>query len=151
LIILEGLLGVACVIALKRHPSSVALAIALVAAVLASAGLLVVSLLRGDKSQSLKATAACFLAIIPSYILSFATLYLTLAHDATRQAFVATGRNIVGPGDAMYFASTVFTTTGFGDISPITPAARWAVTAQMLSGILIVAVGLGVAVERSRD
>ena len=40
--------------------------------------------------------------------------------------------------DAAYFTVTVFATVGFGDITPVTPAARAVTTVQMLGDILLV-------------
>ncbi|MEU7530570.1 potassium channel family protein [Saccharothrix sp. NPDC042600] len=40
--------------------------------------------------------------------------------------------------DAAYFAVTVFATVGFGDIAPVTGAARLAVTVQMCGGVVLV-------------
>jgi hypothetical protein len=41
---------------------------------------------------------------------------------------------------ALYFAVTVFSTVGFGDITAKTDAARLAVTAQMICDLAVVAV-----------
>jgi Ion channel len=49
--------------------------------------------------------------------------------------------------DAIYFALSTFTTTGFGDISPVSAASRLAVSIQMLGGFGIVAVGLSLALS----
>jgi hypothetical protein len=49
--------------------------------------------------------------------------------------------------DALYLATAVGTTTGFGDVRPISQLARAVVTAQMISGFGLVAFGLGVALS----
>ena len=41
---------------------------------------------------------------------------------------------------ALYFTVTVFSTVGFGDITPKTDAARLVVTVQMLSDLIVIAV-----------
>ncbi len=51
-------------------------------------------------------------------------------------------------GDAIYFAISTFTTTGFGDIRPRSGIARLTVTVQMLLGFLLVAVALVLALAR---
>jgi len=51
--------------------------------------------------------------------------------------------------DAAYFAVTVATTTGFGDIHPVSQAARAAVTCQMVTGFVLLV--LGVRALRSAD
>ncbi|NUT95780.1 MAG: two pore domain potassium channel family protein [Saccharothrix sp.] len=52
--------------------------------------------------------------------------------------------------DASYFAVTVFATVGFGDIAPVTPAARLAVTAQMCGDVVLVGGVARVVVEAVR-
>jgi len=42
--------------------------------------------------------------------------------------------------DAAYFTITVFATVGFGDITAVTPAARAAITVQMLGDVVLVGV-----------
>jgi hypothetical protein len=42
--------------------------------------------------------------------------------------------------DAMYFTVTVFSTVGFGDIAPVTEAARILVTAQMVIDLVLIGV-----------
>jgi hypothetical protein len=39
--------------------------------------------------------------------------------------------------DALYFTVTVFATVGFGDISPVSDAARIIVTVQMIADLLL--------------
>ena len=56
-----------------------------------------------------------------------------------------------GHVDALYFAATVLTTTGFGDIAPQSAAARLLVTAQMLYDMLFLAGVLAVAVKPIAD
>jgi hypothetical protein len=46
--------------------------------------------------------------------------------------------------DALYFTVTVFSTTGFGEITAKTEAARLVVTAQMIADLLIIGLGLRV-------
>jgi hypothetical protein len=50
--------------------------------------------------------------------------------------------------DAAYFSLTTFTTTGFGDISPVTSECRAIASAQMAMTFALVALGLGVFVSR---
>ena len=55
--------------------------------------------------------------------------------------------------DALYFTVTVFSTVGFGDITATGPAARVAVTVQMVADLLVIGVGLRVilgAVQQGR-
>lgn len=50
--------------------------------------------------------------------------------------------------DAIYFALATFTTTGFGDIAPVSGIARLTVSAQMVVGFVLVAVALVLALSR---
>jgi hypothetical protein len=55
--------------------------------------------------------------------------------------------------DALYFAVTVFATVGFGDISPVSQAARLLVTTQMILDLLFLGLGIRVftgAVQQAR-
>ncbi|MQS16684.1 two pore domain potassium channel family protein [Streptomyces kaniharaensis] len=69
--------------------------------------------------------------------------------------------SLAGPGDfsqpltrvdALYFAITVFTTVGFGDITPVSETARIVVSVQMLLDLVVIGVVikllLGVARKR---
>jgi hypothetical protein len=40
-------------------------------------------------------------------------------------------------GSALYFTMTVFATVGFGDIAPVTPAARAVVLGQMVGNLVV--------------
>ena len=85
---------------------------------------------------------------LPLYLLIFANLYFLLAHTAPRSFTEPLTRT-----DALYFVLTVFATVGFGDISPVTQAARLLVTGQMTGNLLLVGVALRViltAVQRGR-
>lgn len=44
--------------------------------------------------------------------------------------------------DSLYFTVTVFTTTGFGDITATTPLTRATVTAQMVVDLLVIGLGI---------
>ena len=56
--------------------------------------------------------------------------------------------------DALYFTVTVFSTVGFGDITPKSGAARIVLIVQMLADLAVLAAGLRVllgAVRRGRQ
>ena len=79
---------------------------------------------------------------VPLYMLLFATTYFVMAHtNAT--AFGAP----VSRTDAMYFSSTVFTTVGFGDITPKSEAAHLVVTAQMWLDLVFLGLVLRVVTQ----
>jgi voltage-gated potassium channel len=72
-------------------------------------------------------------AAIPLFLLVFATAYLRMA-DADAGAF----SEPLSRTDALYFAITVFSTVGFGDITPKTDLTRVATMVQMLGDLLVV-------------
>lgn len=86
---------------------------------------------------------------VPLFLLLFASVYVVMA--------TMSASNFSEPlthTDALYFTVTVFSTVGFGDITAKTEAARLVVTAQMITDLLIIGLGLRVivsAVTRSRQ
>jgi voltage-gated potassium channel len=88
-------------------------------------------------------------AAIPLFLLLFAGTYVKLA-DATAGAF----SEPLSRTDALYFTITVFATVGFGDIAPVTDAARITTMVQMVGDLLVVGVVLRVmlgAVKQGRE
>jgi voltage-gated potassium channel len=80
-------------------------------------------------------------AAIPLFLLLFAVAYVLLA-DVQPQAFSEPLSRV----DALYFTITVFSTVGFGDIVPVSDAARVATMVQMVGGLLVVGLVLRVMV-----
>jgi len=74
--------------------------------------------------------------VVPLYILAFAATYF-LAGRADNAYF---SEPMTRTG-ALYFSMTVFSTVGFGDITPKTDAARLVVTAQMFLDLLLLGFG----------
>ena len=88
-------------------------------------------------------------AAIPLFLLVFAAAYVTLA-DTQAEAFTEP----LSRTDALYFTITVFATVGFGDIAPVTDAARIITMVQMVGDLLVVGLVLRVmlgAVKQSRE
>jgi voltage-gated potassium channel len=71
-------------------------------------------------------------AAIPLFLLVFAAVYLMMA-NADAAAF----SEPLSKTDAVYFAVTVFSTVGFGDITPRTELARIVTVVQMLADLLV--------------
>jgi voltage-gated potassium channel len=72
-------------------------------------------------------------SVIPLFLTVFATIYLALSHTSAanfNQRLDHTG--------ALYFTITIFSTVGFGDITPITDSARIMVAIQMLLDLVII-------------
>jgi voltage-gated potassium channel len=76
---------------------------------------------------------------IPLFLLLFALVYLKLA-DLDAQAF----SEPLTRTDALYFTITVFSTVGFGDITPLTQPARVVTMVQMLGDLVVVGLVLRV-------
>jgi voltage-gated potassium channel len=80
-------------------------------------------------------------ASIPLLLVTFAASYYALS-DSDRGAFTEP----LSKGSSLYLAVTIFSTVGFGDITPATDAARLAVSIQMLVDLLVLGVGIRVVV-----
>ena len=74
---------------------------------------------------------------VPLFLLLFAGSYLVMAALATK-SFSQPLNNT----DALYFTVTVFSTVGFGDITPTTDAARLVVTGQMIADLVIIGIAV---------
>ena len=88
-------------------------------------------------------------AAVPLFLLAFAAAYLRMA-DADAGAFSEPLSRI----DALYLTITVFSTVGFGDITPRTDPARVVTMVQMLGDLLVVGLVLNLmvgAVKTSRQ
>jgi voltage-gated potassium channel len=86
---------------------------------------------------------------VPLFLLLFASTYVVMA---TMSASNFGGR--LTHTDGLYFAVTVFSTVGFGDITAKTEAARLVVTGQMIGDIVILGLALKIilgAVNRRRQ
>ena len=83
---------------------------------------------------------------LPLFLLMFATAYFLMSvHGA--EAF---SQEHLTRTDALYLTVTVFATVGFGDISPVSQAARVAVMFQMLLDLVILGVGINAFVTAAR-
>jgi voltage-gated potassium channel len=76
---------------------------------------------------------------IPLFLLLFALVYLKMA-DLQPQAF----SEPLTHTDSLYFTITVFSTVGFGDITPVTQPARIVTMVQMLGDLVVVGLVLQV-------
>ncbi len=84
------------------------------------------------------------------YLLVFAITYFVMA-GTEPDTFGAQGLTRL---DTLYFTVTIFTTVGFGDISPSSPPARLVVMVQMLLNLLVLGAGIQVllgAVRRGQE
>jgi voltage-gated potassium channel len=102
----------------------------------------------GSQYPGLRAIEA-LAAAIPLFLVVFAAAYVMLA-DADGGAF----SEPLSRTDALYFTITVFSTVGFGDITPKTDLARVATMIQMVGDLLVVGLVLRVmlgAVKAGRE
>lgn len=75
--------------------------------------------------------------ILPLFMVTFAWIYLTASISQPGLFNVPLTRT-----SAFYFTVTVFSTVGFGDITPKSSVAQILVTAQMLLNLALIAVGI---------
>jgi hypothetical protein len=80
-------------------------------------------------------------ASIPMLALSFATTYFLMS-ESDPEAFTEP----LTRTDALYFAITVFSTVGFGDIAAVTSTARIIVTLHMVVNFVLVGIGIRIVV-----
>ena len=102
----------------------------------------------GSRYPALRAVEALASAI-PLFLLLFALVYFKMA-DLQPQAF----SEPLTRTDSLYFTITVFSTVGFGDITPVTQPARVVTMVQMLGDLVVVGLVLQVmlgAVKEGRQ
>ena len=104
--------------------------------VVALAGALAWQLRSIMKSDTPRLRAVETVAIgLPFLLLFYASLYALLSFNQPASFTQKLGRT-----DALYFTMTVFSTIGFGDIAPVTEAARIVTMTQMVAGLITVGV-----------
>jgi voltage-gated potassium channel len=91
------------------------------------------AILASDTPRLRAAEAAAF--GLPFLVLLYAAAYAALSLGDPASFTQPLGRT-----DALYFAMTVFSTVGFGDITPVTQFARLLTTTQMVVGLIAVGV-----------
>ena len=77
--------------------------------------------------------------VIPLFLVFFAWIYLNMSHSDA-QAFVTPMSHPMSRMTALYFTVTIFSTVGFGDITPRTDLARMVTTIQMIADLVVIAV-----------
>ncbi|OKK19830.1 hypothetical protein AMK16_15145 [Streptomyces sp. CB00455] len=82
----------------------------------------------------------------PLVVLMFATAYWLMEHSASDSFSEALSRT-----DALYFAMTVFSTVGFGDITARSQPARLLITGQMTVNLLLVGVAVRLMVHAVQE
>lgn len=83
--------------------------------------------------------------VVPLFVFVFAYVYVWLSSIDPANFTESIGRL-----DGVYFVVTVFTTVGFGDITPVTSTARAVVTLQMVLDLVLIGVVAKLIVGASR-
>jgi voltage-gated potassium channel len=102
----------------------------------------------GSRYPGVRAVEALGL-ILPLYLLVFASTYFVMERTAAANFTQPLTRT-----DALYFSVTVFSTVGFGDITPKSEAARVVLIVQMLGDLALLGAGARVllgAVRRGQQ
>ncbi len=87
-----------------------------------------------DPIPEVRAASALVVAVV-MLVLLFALAYAMMSAVSPAAFSQSLDRS-----SAIYFTVTVLSTVGFGDITPVTAAARWVVTLQMIVNITLVVV-----------
>jgi voltage-gated potassium channel len=153
--VLRGVLGTTVLVVLYYvlpldQPWNGDTAVRILIGLLVFAGITVwqVRTIAGARYPGMKAFEALGL-ILPLYLLVFASTYFVMER--------ASAANFTQPltrTDALYFTITVFSTVGFGDITPKSQAARVVLIVQMLGDIALLGAGARVllgAVRRGQQ
>jgi voltage-gated potassium channel len=90
-------------------------------------------------------TVVTFLAGLVLYIESFAVMYQVFNHEVRRCFAPRLAHHV----DAVYFALSTFTTSGYGDIHASAPTCRWLVSTQMVIDFSVVALALAFFVAKA--
>jgi voltage-gated potassium channel len=125
-------------------------AVRLLIGLLVVAGVVVwgVRIIGGSRYPGVRAAEALALAL-PFFLLLFASTYFEM-----ERASAASFTQPLTRTDALYFAVTVFTTVGFGDITAKSETARVVLIVQMLADLAFLGAGVRVllgAVSRGRE
>ena len=132
------------------RPWNAGTVVRLMAGLLVFAGVMVWQVRQITRSRypALRAAEALSL-IVPLYLLLFAATYFVM-----ERASAATFTQPLTRTDALYFTVTVFSTVGFGDITPKSEAARVVLIVQMIGDLAVLGAGIRVllgAVQRGRQ
>jgi hypothetical protein len=84
--------------------------------------------------------------IIVVFLVGFSVIYLSMSHKTP-----STFTQSLDHTRALYFTISVFSTVGFGDITPRTDTARLIVAAQMLLDLAIIGVGVRLIFNAARS
>jgi hypothetical protein len=89
---------------------------------------------------------AALATTVPLFLVLFATAYFVMSRTVHGNFSESLSRL-----DSAYYTVTVFSTVGFGDITPVSPAARAATTLQMGGDVILVGLVAQVIVGAMRQ
>ncbi len=101
-----------------------------------------------SKNPGLRALEGTLL-VVPLFLVLFASTYYMMS-----QGDASSFTEDLSRTDALYLAVTIFSTVGFGDISPKLGSTRLVVSTQMILDLVILGLGVRIllnAVQRGRD
>jgi voltage-gated potassium channel len=101
----------------------------------------------GSEHPGIRASYA-LAATTPMFLLLFSAAYVILSLNDSAAFSEPLSRS-----DSIYFTVTVFSTVGFGDITPVSEAARLVAVAQMILDLVVLGLGVRLilsAVQRGR-
>ncbi|WP_271591326.1 potassium channel family protein [Bradyrhizobium sp. CCBAU 65884] len=100
------------------------------------------------QSISLKRTIQLVVLVYALFVEGFAYLYLLIDRPgANAFAFARSTEHRLDFGSASYFSLTTLTTTGFGDIAPLSPTARMAAIGEIAIGIVFTLFAFGLVIS----
>jgi voltage-gated potassium channel len=120
-----------------RHHESPALRLVVALAIFTAVVANEVRLITVHERPLLRAGVA-MATVLPLFVVLFSWIYLTMS-QADPTAFTGSPSPL-DRTSALYFTVTVFSTVGFGDITPHTDPARLVVVVQMLADLAVIAV-----------
>jgi len=88
-----------------------------------------------QSDQPMLRAGVALATLLPLFLVLFAWIYLVMS-----QASLTSFGTHLSRSSALYFAITVFSTVGFGDITAKTDPARLVVSIQMLADLVVIAV-----------
>ena len=84
--------------------------------------------------------------VISVFLVAFSSIYLAMSHQS-----VTTFSEGLDHVKALYFAVTIFSTVGFGDITPRTDVARIVVAVQMLLDLVLIGAVVRLLFDAARN
>lgn len=118
----------------RKVDADTAIALVIGLFVVAGAVALQVRSIMGARYPRLRAVGA-LATTIPLFIVLFATTYYLIDHGQSSSFNVPLTRT-----DSLYFTVTVFSTVGFGDIVPVSQAARVVAMVQMIGDLVLIGI-----------